>query len=354
MIYRTNLVLILLVISMVITVAYFSDSAKGTLQVLDLSEGATSIIQKLQNANLDEKTDADKDKDKEDEAPGLDPCTLKHPLNGAFYDLTPLGSLGSEGMTQAWNAKGFDYGFNFTLGICSSPLKKAVVAAGLGDDFPDAQNISRIGGYYTDTSGVKYSIGEFNTTPRFRGRKLVMEYTDGSFCKSLPGGEKIRRSTLLSFTCDREIMAKAQISFVGALHDCDYFFDVRTIHACATAAKKDDLAIIWIFLLIFLAALGVYCSGGMIYKRIVLNRRGWKQLPSYGIMHKVKSVFTGQVSYIFLQESPWQCGSETNRGRQNRRNIRFDRNRFDTNNFDYLGSQNDLIDVLDIDSDGTS
>ncbi|GMF08037.1 unnamed protein product [[Candida] boidinii] len=193
----------------------------------------------------------------------LEPCTVINPLSNSFFDLRSLGSLGQEGKRQAWNAKGFDYGRNFSLGICSTPLKNVNNLTEL--DFSDINNKTEVGGYYTDEEGNKVSIGQISTSPKFRGRKLVLEYLDGSFCKKTSGGETIRKSTILSFTCDREIMSKAQISYVGSLNDCSYFFEVRTIHACASAKKEDDLSLIWVFLFIFLAALCVYCFGSVVY-----------------------------------------------------------------------------------------
>lgn len=219
------------------------------------------------------------------------PCAAIHPLTNGFYNLGDLSSMGKESIV-AWNAKGHDYGNNFTLGICSSPLKPNIDVKLNAQSSKVKINSSEVGAFYTDANGDKFSIGNFNSTPIFRGKKLTLQYNDGSFC---PNGVD-RKSTILSFTCDKEILQKAQISFVGALHDCDYFFEVRTVHACATAQKADNLAVIWIFFFILLAALFVYCSGGFLYKRIVLNRRGWRQLPNYSLGSKMSSAISGGVS----------------------------------------------------------
>lgn len=216
----------------------------------------------------------------------LDPCTVVNPATNGFFDLRQLSSIGAEeGVVPSWNARGWDYGMNFTLGICSTPLKKLQLNP---EDFTEVTNSSLVGGYYTDEIGVKYSIGEFSTEPMFRGRKLTLRYENGSYCKLSRNGELVRKSTILSFACDRTIMSKAQISFVGASNDCDYFFEVRTVHACPTAAKSDNLALVWIFALILLAALFVFCGAGTLYRRF--GRRGWRPLPSYGIMHNIKSM----------------------------------------------------------------
>ncbi|ODV83593.1 hypothetical protein CANARDRAFT_29825 [[Candida] arabinofermentans NRRL YB-2248] len=212
--------------------------------------------------------------------PIIEPCTVINPLTNQFFDLRSLGSLGPDSLTQAWNARGFDYGRNFSLGICSTPLKQLSHIS--NKDFQDIDNKTEVGGYFTDEFGNKQSIGQWSTIPKFRGRKMVLEYNDGSYCKNTIGGEKLRKSTILSFTCDREIMSKAQVSFIGSLHDCSYFFEVRTIHACPTAAKEDDSALIYIFLFICLCALAVYMGAGFVYKffkRLQLHQSSssWKQ-----------------------------------------------------------------------------
>lgn len=271
-----------------------------TLALPSLVEG--SFIKRFDYGNSDivntwkSKSEDSKDTNPIDPEPPIEkepvPCSAHHPLTNGFYDLSDLSSIDKESLV-AWSARGYDYNSNFTLGICSSPLKANVEVQNNYQGFTTEKiNSSEVGGYYTDSEGQKYSIGNFNSTPIFRGKKLTLTYEGGSYCPN----KVDRKSTILSFTCDREILQKASISFVGVLHDCDYFFEVRTVHACPTAQKEDNLAVIWIFLFILLAALFVYCSGGFLYKRIVLNRRGWKQIPTYNLGSKVSSAFTGNVS----------------------------------------------------------
>ena len=104
----------------------------------------------------------------------------------------------------------------------------------------------------------------------FRGRKLVLNYTDGSPCDSddrkrsllnhdaedidasgLVDGDddeykpssnlkSRRKSTIISLLCEKEPMAPkaplAAVAFVGASEDhCTYFFEVRSPAACAGA-----------------------------------------------------------------------------------------------------------------------
>ncbi len=134
---------------------------------------------------------------------------------------------------------------DFSLGICSSPLKEGQTVADI-----KPEDIKSVGGYYTDIDDNKYSIGKVSTGPIFRGKKLIIEYKNGSYCRGLgKDGKNLRKSTILSFTCDRDIMIPASVSFIGVLHDCDYYFDVRTIYACATAHKEDNVALVWIVII---------------------------------------------------------------------------------------------------------
>lgn len=197
----------------------------------------------------------------------LDPCTVINPNNHAFIDLRGLLVL-EEKKPQPWPAKGYDSGLNFTLGICANPWKRAADVT----EITDSVNVTSVGAYYMDAKTEKYvSIGEYSTTPKFRGKKLTLTYQNGSYCENLVNsktGQRLRKSTIITFTCDREMMAKASISYIGSSNDCSYYFDVRSHHACPTAAKSDNLAVIWIFLLILLAALFVYFSGGILYKQM--------------------------------------------------------------------------------------
>ena len=166
-----------------------------------------------------------------------------------------------------------------------------------------------------------------------RGRKLVLQYTDGSPCgersdsmSSLskdsiiyddsrePGpfyGEAKtpsksaalstrRKSTTISFLCDREPgNTMAALSFVGTDPDeCAYFFEARSIHACAHAEphKPGSVGPGSIFGLILVIAVLVYLLGGIFYNRTVAHARGWRQLPNY-------SLWAGMWSFVCVRSS---------------------------------------------------
>lgn len=196
----------------------------------------------------------------------LDPCTALSPLKG-FIDLSGLSSAGNDGKAVAWSTLGFDSGHNYSIGVCLSPIKKTH-----GDvQVRDGLNASQVGAFYIDPNSGEYVLmGEYSVAPAFHGRKLTLTYGNGSYCESVKyaNGERLRRKTILTFTCDREMMTKAHVSYVAAVDDCTYLFEIRSHFACPTAAKADNLAAIWIFLLIFMAALLVYFSGGFLYRNL--------------------------------------------------------------------------------------
>ncbi|OBA19952.1 mannose 6-phosphate receptor domain-containing protein [Metschnikowia bicuspidata var. bicuspidata NRRL YB-4993] len=217
--------------------------------------------------------DSEKDSKSDDEVE-LEACTTLNPTRG-FIDLRGLTSHAQEGKFQAWLAKDYESGRNFTVGVCLSPVKKSVLSTAA---FKDSVNASDVGAYYIDPETDKYVLmGQFSGKPVFRGKKLTMTYENGSFCDSILArdGLRIRRSTILTFTCDREMLNKAQVSYIASAQECTYMFEIRSHYACPTAAKADNLAAIWIFLLILMAALLVFFSGSLIIKSLrVLHLKG--------------------------------------------------------------------------------
>lgn len=95
-----------------------------------------------------------------------------------------------------------------------------------------------------------------------------------------------RKSTLVSFICDRDSLApKAHVSFIGASPDeCTYFFEARSMAACGgVIAAQQSLSPGGVFGVIALIAAAVYLLGGIAYQRTVMHQRGWRQLPNYSL-----------------------------------------------------------------------
>lgn len=110
----------------------------------------------------------------------------------------------------------------------------------------------------------------------------------------------MRKSATLSFHCERDpLKALAQASFVGTdPYQCAYFFEIRSPYACAGAPPPDISALGpgGVFVLIMAIAVAVYFAGGVMYNRSVGHARGWRQLPNYGFWSGLWSV----ISDIFV------------------------------------------------------
>ena len=185
-------------------------------------------------------------------------CAVLNPLTGTYIDLSQLSSTPNEvtdpktkkkvrreSSKTRWLVKGWgiDSGKNFTVSVCSSPIEKKKKGEETTHELSNTT-----GAYYSEVGNDDVSIGDFSTKPMLFGsssRKLTLKYENGSFC---PGSKTLRKSTLLSFVCDREITTKAQISYIGSLQNCSYFFEVRSVHACPTSNKSNEINVLGIFL----------------------------------------------------------------------------------------------------------
>ncbi|KUJ20984.1 mannose 6-phosphate receptor domain-containing protein [Mollisia scopiformis] len=246
-----------------------------------------------------------------------DPCTVAS-ASGSFYDLRPLSILPLEPGKKAakgekiddWHARGYDYHdhkANFTLNICAPLIEKKDHFEGVDKDL--WQNVSA---QYTLGSKI-YSIGQESSNLTLRGRRLVLQYTNGSPCG---GSDKKRstwdddeedndkktkgrrKSTIISFHCDKDPLAtQATATFVGTDPDeCSYHFEVLSKAACITAEPaKQSVGPGAVFGIIAVIAILVYFLGGVFYQRNVAHARGWRQLPNYsmwaGIGSFIKDIF---------------------------------------------------------------
>ncbi|KKK27193.1 hypothetical protein P175DRAFT_0457815 [Aspergillus ochraceoroseus IBT 24754] len=227
----------------------------------------------------------------------LSPCAARSPTTGLYYDLSTLTVPAPSGEGQksrqdsqpeSWHVKGHDYNANFTLNICAPVVEKLKDVVGVEEK--KWQNISA---YYTK-EGKVYSIGQQASDPFFRGRKLVMNYTDGSPCSS-DAKEPRTKATMMSFLCDRDVSAsQPTISFVGTMDQCTYFFEIRSAAACggfAHGPAGQGLSPAGIFGVIALIAVAAYLVGGCAYQRTVMHQRGWRQCPNY-------SLWAGMIDFV--------------------------------------------------------
>jgi cation-dependent mannose-6-phosphate receptor len=156
-----------------------------------------------------------------------------------------------------------------------------------------------------------------NMAPVIRGRKMVLNYTDGSPCpeprkrshmladlspREIVGGDdgdhedeedesdrpKVpgrTKTTIISMLCERDpLMPLLTLSFIASPDECTYIFEARSPAACASIQKSaQTLSPSGVFGVIMMIAIMVYIVGGCVYSRVVLNQRGWRQLPNYSL-----------------------------------------------------------------------
>lgn len=104
-----------------------------------------------------------------------------------------------------------------------------------------------------------------------------------------------RKSATISFLCDRDPGQTTAVSFVGVDPDeCSYFFEARSVHACAHAEphKPGSVGPGSVFGLILVIAVLVYILGGVFYNRTVAHARGWRQLPNYSLWAGIGGFFS--------------------------------------------------------------
>ncbi|KAK2736157.1 Cation-independent mannose-6-phosphate receptor CI-MPR [Myotisia sp. PD_48] len=273
------------------------------------------------------------------------PCTIHSPNTGLYFDLSTIAVLPPEekdgkkhfnvDRNESWHARGHDYGANFTINICAPVIEQLTDVVGVEKE--RWQNISA----YYEMNGKTYSIGQQSSSLFFRGRKLVLNYTDGSPCPPPPSQSKLhsrtivydqddedkdkkqddgkppgndtmekekekeperRKATLMTFLCDRDLVTPAAtISFDGSLDSCSYFFEVRTAAACGgvAAGKDGGVGPAGVFGIIACIAIAAYLIGGCAYQRTVMQQRGWRQCPNYNIWSGTFSFFGGICGSLF-------------------------------------------------------
>ncbi|KAK5135461.1 hypothetical protein LTR08_005249 [Meristemomyces frigidus] len=293
-------------------------------------------------------------------SPTPQPCTIRSPLSHAFFDLNPLHieapALPTSGKTKpsknarhhSWNATGWGLGYNFTLNFCGAVVEDLKAAGGVvGVEEALWGNVSA---YYRQ-GGEVFSMGQQNSVPVLHGRKLVMNYTNGSPCDSpasmsrreildpddddkpkkrpskshgdddddndeddpkkfpkKPSPPTRRKSTIISLLCDRDPLSPLlTLSFIAASPDqCTYFFEARSSAGCAgLEVATQTLSPAGVFGVIVFIAIIVYVVGGCVYSRMVLQQRGWRQLPNYGLWAGVFGFFRDIV--VILTSSCARC-----------------------------------------------
>ncbi len=247
-------------------------------------------------------------------------CTTHSVSTGSFYDLRPLqltieGTKYQSASNESYHVKGYDYPANFTINFCGPVVESLEDVEGV----PSSRQ-KNVSAYYKDHRGDIYSIGQQNEELVFRGKKLVLNYTQGSPCPDLDeDGNPIdddfvtrkanirRKSTLLTFACDTSplLSSRPAVNFYGTLDHCTYVFEIRSRYACGGTTASEEKGTLGpgaVFGVIAGIALLVYLIGGIVYQRNVQHQRGWKQLPNYALWAGIFDFFS--VCTPLLSPSP--------------------------------------------------
>ncbi|CEJ54305.1 Putative Cation-independent mannose-6-phosphate receptor CI-MPR [Penicillium brasilianum] len=224
------------------------------------------------------------------------PCVARSPTSGLYFDLNAISlsppqmkngkKVEKDAREESWHAKGHDYPANFTVNVCAPVIEDIEDVVGV-----ESSRWKNVSAYY-EQAGKIYSIGEQASEPFFRGRKLVLNYTNGSPCPgdwntASKNSSARTKSTIMSFLCDRDAPANtATTSFVGTMDSCTYFFEVRSSAACGGIAVDPNdggLGPGGVFGVIMLIAVAAYLIGGCAYQRTVMHQRGWRQCPNFSL-----------------------------------------------------------------------
>ncbi|KAF2860769.1 putative vacuolar sorting receptor [Piedraia hortae CBS 480.64] len=234
-----------------------------------------------------------------------EPCTIRSPNTHAFFDLNklriedPTESKAKNPRTWSWNTTGWGLPYNFTMNFCGPVIERVRDVVGV------EERLWRNTSAFYRHDGKVYSMGLQNNEPVFHGRKLVMNYTNGSPC-----GDKRRKSTIISMLCDKDPLSpRLTLSFIAASPDeCTYFFEARSSAGCGgIETAKQTLSPAGVFSVIMLIAVLVYLVGGCFYNRMVLQQRGWKQLPNYSLWAGIFG-FVTDILVILISSCATCCG----------------------------------------------
>lgn len=125
------------------------------------------------------------------------------------------------------------------------------------------------------------------STKTDRNVKISIEWPSFRSCA-------IESLTRLHAACNYRLIVQPSFNFLSAPFDCVYIFDIRTNHACPTVPPPQastSVSPLGVFAIIGCVALVVYFLASCIYRRRVLHKVGWAQVPHIG-------AFSGIFSFI--------------------------------------------------------
>jgi len=230
------------------------------------------------------------------------PCTFISGEN--YWDLSPLKKDPS-----GWPGtdSSFTYSLNFCADVSSDPGCSAV-KGGLCQFRENPTNFEHSLASWT-SPGVTWEL--LNNDPK---QGLAIAFTNGDVCMS--NGKPLPRYVYLNLICDPTAgNGGAYTITVSSNPACTYTIPFRTALACPGPIPKPVTGLSggWIFLIIFVVFIPVYCVFGCIYNRkkkgttgmveSIPNVEFWKDLPSLvkdGCMfvyHKIRQLLCRGAAY---------------------------------------------------------
>ncbi|RMY74018.1 hypothetical protein D0862_14191 [Hortaea werneckii] len=227
------------------------------------------------------------------------PCTVRSPNTGAFFDINPLHiedpalSKAKHPRDYSWNTTGWGLPYNFTMNFCG-PVVEALEDGVVGVEKKDWGNAAS-GSSAEDLFAREKVDPKKPSDDEDEDEDDEDDDDDKSSRKKKPGSRIVRRkSTIISLLCDKDPLSpQLTLSFVASSPDaCTYFFEARSAAGCGgIETAKQTLSPSGVFGVIVLIAIIVYVVGGCVYSRVVLQQRGWRQLPNYALWSGIFGFF---------------------------------------------------------------
>ncbi|EPQ60276.1 mannose 6-phosphate receptor domain-containing protein [Gloeophyllum trabeum ATCC 11539] len=186
------------------------------------------------------------------------PCTYHD--GGRYYDLSRLSS------SKDYVYKAPD-GSEYYMNVCRSVTTETWA-------IEDEQNVAVF--RRTKEERGDLSLGSVNTTLAVHDGHPLLYLTNGSPCPSIP---QLRAASVIRFICDTFVFEAGQPQLIAELPGCSFFFEWRSHYACQTNEPNGSGGVVVILGTIALILMMGYLVAGTLYRRFVLNLRGFDQVP---------------------------------------------------------------------------
>ncbi|ETW86750.1 hypothetical protein HETIRDRAFT_99194 [Heterobasidion irregulare TC 32-1] len=180
------------------------------------------------------------------------------------------------------------------------PFSRGVVHETWNPDVAHPENIAA----FTRRGHGDFSLGEVNTTLLVRDRHPLLILTGGSPCT---GADHLRASTAVRFICDTSVFGSGKPRLVAQLPPndesaCAFFIEWRTHLACPTSEPSGFWGGLIVGMsMIALVLVMLYLVGGTLYRRYVLQQRGFDQIPRVSSLDNMRVL--GTMETVLAQAS---------------------------------------------------